>query len=128
MLATFSVPNGGGIKCYPLLCCVGFFLIFRRLDPILAPFGLHFGAPGCYLSSILEALLARCWHHSALCWAHLAREPGLNGLVGLREALRILLLLYMLVFNQIIIFRRDSFPFGTKFKVESLASVRRDRS
>ena len=54
-LATFSIKMGEPVACHPLFCCVRVFLRFvRRLDPILAPFWLHFEASGPHLGSILE--------------------------------------------------------------------------
>ena len=67
MLATFSAQEGRRCEVQP--CCLTrwrFSLIFRRLDPILASFWLHFGPPGPHLGSIWEVfgyMLAPFWRY-----------------------------------------------------------------
>ena len=63
----FRLKRGDAVRSSPVFWRVGVFLwFFRRLDPILASFWLHFGPPGPHLGSIWEVfgyMLAPFWRY-----------------------------------------------------------------
>ena len=70
MLATFSAQEGRRCEVQPsFLTRWRFSLIFRRIDPILASFWLHFGLPGPHLGSILGGFWLYVGTILALRWA-----------------------------------------------------------
>ena len=62
----FAQKSAGLTDPGGLFIALPFFLLFRVLDPILAPFWPHFGTFGHHFASILEAfgsMIAPCWHY-----------------------------------------------------------------
>ena len=65
----------------PLFCCLGsFFLLFRRFDSILAPFGLHVSGSGTRLGSIWKVfgpIMVPSWRYlGPETEREIARERG----------------------------------------------------
>ena len=82
---------GEPVEVRPLFCCVGFFFrLFRRLDPILAPFWLHFGGSGPHLPILARVgrFLAPYWHHFGAMLGPLGARAGTGRAGGVTRSAR----------------------------------------